>query len=74
MDLVSEPTLFQVTRPRRARDEMFLASMALFCGVVVGRLVLGKLGVALTVGAGAILRAGVAVAWLTIPAMHVHLP
>lgn len=74
VELVTDPTLFQVTRPVRSRDQKWLAVAALFLGVVVGRLILGQLGTALTIGVGVLIRVGIAVSWLCIPATRVHLP
>lgn len=74
VELVADPSLFQVTRPVRSRDQKWLAVFSLFLGVVVGRLILGQLGTSWTIGVGVVIRIVIAVSWLFIPATHVHLP
>ena len=74
VELVTDPTLFQVTRPVRSRDQKWFAVASLFLGVVVGRLILGQLGTALTIGVGVLIRIGIAFSWLWVPATRAHLP
>lgn len=74
VELVTDPSLFQVSRRVRSRDQKWLAVLALFFGVVVGRLILGQLGTALTIGAGVLIRIAIAVSWLFVPATLAHLP
>ncbi|TEB22309.1 hypothetical protein FA13DRAFT_1757344 [Coprinellus micaceus] len=74
VELVADPTFFQVTRPVRSRDQKWLAVFALFLGVVVGRLILGQLGTACTIGVGVLFRVAIAGSFLVVPGTHVHLP
>ncbi|KAF5336506.1 hypothetical protein D9611_006584 [Ephemerocybe angulata] len=74
VELTADPTLFQVMRPVRSRDQKWLAVFALGFGVVVGRLILGQLGTALTIGVGVLIRITIASSWLFIPASRVQLP
>ena len=74
VELVTDPALFQVTRAVRSRDQKWLGVASLFLGVVVGRLILGQLGTALTIGVGMLIRVGIAFSWLCVPATRVRLP
>jgi hypothetical protein len=74
VELVTDPALFQVTRPVRSRDQKWFAVASLFLGVVVGRLILGQLGTPLTIGVGVLIRVAIAFSWLCVPATRVHLP
>lgn len=74
VELVADPTLFQITRPVRSRDQKWLAVFALFLGVVAGRLILGQIGTAWTIGVGVLFRVAIAGSWLAVPGTHVRLP
>lgn len=74
VDLVGDPTFFQVTRPVRSRDQKWMAVFALFLGVLIGRLFLGQLGTAWTIGVGVLFRVAIALSFLAVPATYVHLP
>ncbi|KAJ3532243.1 hypothetical protein NMY22_g7826 [Coprinellus aureogranulatus] len=73
VELFADPSLFRPT-PVRSRDQKWLAVLALFLGVVVGRLVLGQLGTAHTIGVGVLVRLVIAGSWLAVPSTHVQLP
>lgn len=75
VELTTDPTLFQVTRSVPSRDHKWLAVIFLFVGAVCGRLILGQVGIASTLGIAVVIRTLIALSWLFIPSRpHVHLP
>ncbi|TFK25357.1 hypothetical protein FA15DRAFT_668583 [Coprinopsis marcescibilis] len=74
VELATDPALFYVRRSVPSRDHKWMVIGYLFLGVVVGRLVLGQLGTAATIGVAVLIRVAIAFSWLLIPARHVHLP
>ena len=51
VELATDPALFHVRRSVPSRDHKWMVIGYLFLGVVVGRLVLGQVGTAATIGA-----------------------
>ncbi|KAG7089597.1 hypothetical protein E1B28_011264 [Marasmius oreades] len=68
VELMSDPSLFNLRRKVITRDHKLIAASSLFIGGFVSRAILGKIGSAGTLGVAVGLRALITLAWLFVPA------
>ncbi|KAG9087470.1 hypothetical protein FS749_002897 [Ceratobasidium sp. UAMH 11750] len=67
VQFVGEPKLFQPQMVKQ-RDHKAIAILGLIIGGIVGRALVNKIGAQWTLGLGFVIRALVAISWLSIPA------